>query len=243
MDYNNCYIITGASKGLGKALSDQLKANENNLVIGIARSVLKSEKNFTGISLDLGDVESLIKKLDEILPDSPFKKVVLINNAGWIGEIAHTGYISPQSIQDIYQINVIAPALLMNAFMKKYDQLPAEKLIINISSGAAGKVTDGWSGYSASKAALNQMTAIAQQESDLRNRGFRLFALSPGIIDTPMQETIRSASEENFSSLSKFKSFKSEGALSTAEEVALKVQFLIDNHQEFNGVLQDVRKF
>ncbi|MBD3628613.1 SDR family NAD(P)-dependent oxidoreductase [Cyclobacterium sp.] len=243
MDYNNCYIITGASKGLGKALSDLLKVDKNNLVIGIARSPLKSGANFTGISLDLGNTDQLMDKMDEILPEGPFKKVVLVNNAGWIGEIAHTGYLAPTSIRDIYQVNVIAPALLMNAFMKKYDHHPGEKMIINVSSGAAGKVTDGWSGYSASKAALNQMTAVAQQESDLKNRGFRLFALSPGIIDTPMQETIRSAPEESFSSLSKFKTFKSEGALSTPEAIAKKVVYLITNHWEFSGVLQDVRNF
>lgn len=243
MDYRNCYIITGASKGLGKSLSDLLKANKDNLVIGIARTPLESGGNFTGIRLDLGNSEGLIDKMDEMLPDGPFKKVVLVNNAGWIGEIAHSGYLDPKSIMDIYQINVIAPALLMNAFMKKYDHHPGEKMIINISSGAANKVTDGWSGYSSSKAALNQMTAVAQQESDLKNRGFRLFALSPGIIDTPMQETIRSAPEESFSSLSKFKSFKSEGALSTPEAIAKKVAYLIANHQEFTGVLQDVRNF
>ncbi|SHN14986.1 benzil reductase ((S)-benzoin forming) [Cyclobacterium lianum] len=243
MNYKNCYIITGASKGLGKALTDLLRSDKDNLVIGIARSSLKSQGNFTGLSMDLSDTRGLIERMDQILPEGPFDKVVLVNNAGWIGEIAHTGHLSPESIQTIYQVNVIAPAILMNAFMRQYDGYNGERIIVNVSSGAARKITDGWSGYSASKAALNQMTAVAQHEADLKNRGFRLFALSPGIIDTPMQEAIRSAPEEGFSSLAKFKSFKSEGALSTPEEIAKKVAYLIANPGHFTGVLQDVREF
>ena len=122
-------------------------------------------------------------------------------------------------------------------------EIRGDKIVVNVSSGAAVKIVDGWSGYSSSKAALNQMTMIAQQESDLKNLGFKMFALSPGIIDTPMQESIRAASQNEFSGLSKFQSFKDNGELSTPDEVAKKVLFLINNPSDFDGVLQDVRKF
>lgn len=243
MQATRCYIITGASKGLGKALADLLARDKKNLVIGVARTPMTSTGNFRGLALDLTDANAILENDAALFPEGAFEKICLVNNAGWIGDIAHTGYIDPNAISQIHQVNVIAPALLMNAFMHNYDRYSGDKLIINISSGAAGKVMDGWSGYSASKAALNQMTLIAQQESDLKKRGFTLYALSPGIIDTPMQETIRSAGKESFSNLEKFQSFKAEGSLSSPEYIALKVSYLMDNFREFPEVMQDVRKF
>ncbi|EPR68583.1 SDR family NAD(P)-dependent oxidoreductase [Cyclobacterium qasimii] len=243
MEGQSLYILTGASKGLGEALKNLLLKLPNTRVIGISRSPLQPEDNFIPLQIDLSDTNSLIDKLHEIFPFGNYDKVVLINNAGWIGEIAYNGNISPMAIKTIHSVNVIAPAILMNAFMRKYKNNKGTKVVVNVSSGAAAKVVDGWSGYSSSKAALNQMTLIAQEESDLKDQGFKLFALSPGIIDTPMQESIRAASEIDFSGLSKFKSFKDNGDLSTPEEVADKVLYLIENPSKFESVLQDVRKF
>lgn len=243
MEKKSLYILTGASKGLGLALKNALLKLSNARVIGISRSPLQAEKDFIPLQIDLADAESLIKKIPDIFPEGTYENIVLINNAGWIGEIAYNGNISPEAISTIHAVNVIAPALLMNAFMKKYKSHKGGKIVINISSGAAAKVVDGWSGYSASKAALNQMTLIAQRESDIKDLGFKLFALSPGVIDTPMQESIREASQNEFSSLSKFKALKEEGELSTPQEIAHKVMYLMANPTKFNEVLQDVRKF
>lgn len=237
------YIITGSSKGLGEALVEKLLANPHNQVIGISRSEVRSKHSYTHLSIDLADTDSLVSRLEEIFPLGGFEGVILINNAGWIGEIAHNGELNPFSIKIVHQVNVIAPAMLMNAFMKKYKGFAGKKMVINISSGAADKVIDGWSGYCASKAALNQMTLVAQHESDLKNRGFRLYALAPGIIDTPMQEDIRSSSEESFSNIFKFRGYKENDELSSPEEIADKVCYLIDHHEDFKEVLQDVREF
>jgi benzil reductase ((S)-benzoin forming) len=169
---------------------------------------------------------------------------VLINNAGVIGEIAHLGKSSNQSIRQIFAINTIAPAILMNAFVKKYAQSKeAEKIVVNISSGAATKAIDGWSGYSASKAALNMLTQTAQVESDLKQSGIRFFAVAPGVVDTDMQQEIRNASTHDFSSLPKFIGLKENSQLSSPEYAAEKIMYLIENEEKFKEVIQDVRNF
>jgi len=58
-----------------------------------------------------------------------------------------------------------------------------------------------------------------------------------------MQEAIRSASQENFSNVETFKNYKSSQQLSSPEEVSEKITYLINNAKDFEGVLQDVRKF
>ncbi|AGA80835.1 SDR family NAD(P)-dependent oxidoreductase [Echinicola vietnamensis] len=239
----NLFILTGCSKGLGKGLLDVLVADTNNMVVGISRSSMDSSVNFKHITLDLADVEALPQKLGGIFPQGRFERVALINNAGWIGEIAPVGSLEPQSIASIYAINVVAPAILMNAFVQKYADQDIQKTVVNISSGAAAKNMDGWSGYCSTKAALNRMTGVAQEESDLKGYGIRYFALSPGIVDTPMQETIRSAKPSDFSNVDKFKSFKANQELTTPAAVAEKVLYLLHHEGEFEGVLQDVRKF
>src|SRR5690606_23347273 len=112
-------------------------------------------------------------------------------NAGWIGEIAPLGELDPESIKNLYHINLIAPAILINEFVKEYKTSKAEKTVVNISSGAAQKAIDGWSGYCSSKAGLNQLTAVAAEESRLKKLGIKYYALSPGIVDTEMQQDIR----------------------------------------------------
>lgn len=237
------YIVTGSSKGLGKALVSQLLKDVDVSVIGISRQDEPSRDRYTHLSMDLSDTDDLVNTLDKIFPQGNFDELTLINNAGWIGEIAPFGKLDPQGILDIHRINVVAPAILMNAFASVYKQYSSKKTVINISSGAAGKAVDGWSGYCASKAALNQMTLVAQEEADLHQLGIRYIALSPGIIDTPMQENIRSAASENFSQLKKFQGFKAENQLSSPDDTANKVIYLLKNLDAMPGVLMDVREF
>lgn len=237
------YVVTGSSKGLGNALVAQLLEDSEAHIIGISRQDRPFQDRYTHLSLDLADTDKLVDVLADVFPTGNYDEHTLINNAGWIGEIAPFGNLDPQGILDIHRVNVVAPAILMNTFAAVYKNHASRKTVINISSGAAGKAVDGWSGYCASKAALNQMTLVAQQEAELHQLGIRYIALSPGIIDTPMQESIRSASSENFSQVKKFQGFKSENQLSSPEETAEKVIFLLRNLDAMPGVLLDVREF
>ncbi|GGF41948.1 SDR family NAD(P)-dependent oxidoreductase [Echinicola rosea] len=239
----NLYILTGCSKGLGKTLLEVLLADKENMVVGISRSPMEETGNFKHHSLDLAHSEELSGKLAAVFPEGDFEKAVLINNAGWIGEIAPIGRLDPTGIATIHAVNVVAPAILMNAFVHTFGGRSLKKTVVNISSGAAEKNMDGWSGYSSSKAALNRLTFVAQEESDLKGYGIRYFALSPGIVDTPMQADIRAAKEEDFSNLSKFKSFKENQELTSPDAVAQKVMYLLDHEGDFGDVLQDVRMF
>lgn len=245
MPLSTLYIITGSSKGIGAAMVDLFLQEEDCEVIGVSRSVVhRNSPNYTHLKIDLGQIDELIDRMGEIFPKKDFKKIVLVNNAGWIGEIKHFGNLIDQSIKNIFEINTIAPAILMNAFVRNYHhQADAERIVVNISSGAAKKSVDGWSGYSASKAALDMLSKTAQLEAELDNNGIRFFAVAPGVVDTDMQTDIRSASEDSFSSLTKFKSLKENNQLSNPQHAAEKVLFLIKNPNQFSEVLQDVREF
>ncbi len=235
-------ILTGHSKGLGKAILDKFLALENFQVVAISRTGLESRNpRLTEIPMDLNDLEGLESRLPRLFPSGEFEKVILINNAGWIGEVKKVGKLHPKGIRQAMNLNLLAPMILTNAFVKAYAGLKAEKLICNISSGAAHKPLPGWAEYCSSKAGLAMFSKVAAEE--LKEIGFRVFSLAPGIIDTEMQADIRRADESDFPALDRFAKYKSEGHLSSAEEVAEKVIHLLNHPDLFQDVIQDVRNF
>ncbi len=223
----------------------KLLEDEQNLVIGLGRTDGAMETpNFRFVQVDLSQTPLSEQLLQQIFPTGDFEKVVLINNAGWIGQVGYIGELAIEEYQKLLQINVLAPAFLMNEYVRRYKgALHQERLVVNISSGAAKKVIDGWAGYASSKAALNLITQIAQEEANLTGSGIRFFALAPGVVDTDMQTAIRGSSKASFSALEKFIDLKQNGQLSAPSETAERIMYLLRHPAEFKEVIQDVRNF
>lgn len=235
-------ILTGHSQGLGKALLDWFLKKENFEIIGISRTLLNIQSSrLKEISLDLSDLDLVESRLTSIFPKDKFEEIILINNAGSLGEIKQVGQLDSRQFQDLFNLNMLAPAVLTNAFVSSYEKVDSVRIVCNISSGAAHKPLEGWAGYCSSKAALAMFTGVCQKENE--KSGIRFFSLAPGIVDTAMQEKIRESGEEDFPALDRFKSYKSEGKLSSGAEVAEKIGYLLTNPDKFESVNQDVREF
>lgn len=232
----NLIYITGSSSGLGKALAELLLEDEDNQLVGIARRQTIKHERYRHIAQDLA--QSFDTSFFEELPNN-CKKVVLINNAGSLGPVTKVGQHSAKEVADNYSLNVTAPSVLCNQFVKSYQSVVAERIIINVSSGAGKYPIEAWSTYCASKAALDMFSQVLQKE----HPDFKVFAVAPGIVDTPMQEEIRMADKNQFPDLEKFKDYKASGALSSAREVALKYLSIIEETEKFSEVLLSVRDF
>jgi benzil reductase ((S)-benzoin forming) len=239
----NYFFITGTSKGIGKAIAEALLSDSGNYVTGISRSCSISHNRYKHILLDLSIPESFkeFEKIFDILEVA--ERVVLINNAGSIGEVGYIGEIESSGIIESLHVNMISSAVLMNEFIRNYQGLKAEKIIINISSGAGKKAVDGWGAYCASKAAMDMLSEVAAVEEKIRNRGFRIFSVAPGIADTEMQQRIRNSKQRNFSTVVKFKKYKEDGALTDPAIVAQKYIYLINNIRQFTQTILSVRDF
>lgn len=235
-------ILTGHSKGLGRAILDHFLNKEGFDVLAISRTKLEIEaSNLTQISLDLSELEVLQKELDSVFPIDNYEEFILINNAGWIGEVKPIGSLHPAELRTQVNLNLLAPMFLTNSFIKTYKFNEARKQVINISSGAAKRAVSGWGGYCSTKAALAMFTMVAAKEN--KSDKFHFYSLAPGIVDTEMQAEIRSSNESDFPDIEKFKGFKENGDLSSPEDVAAKIDFLISNPSKFVDVIQDVRNF
>ncbi|MBA2174620.1 (S)-benzoin forming benzil reductase [Halobacillus locisalis] len=237
-------IVTGASRGLGEAIARQLMEKNVN-VIALSRNenaalkTLAEERgvSYEHISCDLSDQHDLDEALEQIVriafhEDTHY--VYVVNNAGVIEPIDTVGSLDPGAIRTHIQVNLTAPIMLVNRIIGEANDREVHTSIINVTSGAAEKTIHGWSTYSSTKAAINRFTETLALEQE--GKGHIILAYSPGVMDTEMQSEIRSASEEAFADVDKFKKMKEEGALRSPDEVAAVLMDLINQPKKIvNG--------
>ncbi|WP_052131514.1 SDR family NAD(P)-dependent oxidoreductase [Planococcus sp. CAU13] len=235
------YIITGASKGIGLALSHVL-AEKGHFVFGVARSFPENWPGTKSFVYDLTESAGIPELMNNILAAVPqdCSKATLINNAGTVAPIGPAGSNPAEEISRSLVLNLTAPMILSGAFIEGTADLSAQKAIINISSGAGRTAYEGWSAYCAGKAGLDHFSRVVQKEY----REIKVLSIAPGIIDTAMQEEIRGSSEADFPLIDNFKSYKEQGMLSTPEETAEKLVRLMEREDFVNlGTITDIRDY
>ncbi len=236
-------FITGASRGIGLGLLEHFLQKEKCKVYGLARSeAALSHERYIHHSCDLSQLDVLPDQAISILPEvAAGDAVSLINNAGLLGEIGHMGRTDVSSLREVMDVNVSAAAIMMDAFIRRYARHQGKKVILNISSGAGKRPVDGWAAYCASKAALDMLSEVVATECAMDDNDIWVFAVAPGVVDTQMQSKIRSADAADFSNVQGFIDLKENDQLSTAAQVAAKLEEVIEHPEEFTSVLLDVR--
>ncbi len=245
----NYYYITGTSRGIGKALAELLLKDPSNNVIGISRTRSIEHAKYRHFHLDLTDVNATADFKFEIHANA--KKIVLINNAGSMGFIKPVGKLNSAVIIKNYTLNLIAPSVLTNAFIECYDTSDAEKIILNISSGAGKKPVDGWAVYCASKAGIDMFSQVVNAEQKIRienpetdiHGGFKIFSIAPGVVNTTMQDEIRKASKDDFSRLEDFIDYKKNNTLLEPEAVSQKFVHLLSDTNNIKEILSSLKDY
>lgn len=236
------YIVTGASKGIGLELLIQLR-DRGERVIGIARTNPDGLEDF--ILTDLSNTDCLEVLMKEIVLENLPKSsaFTLINNAGIVDPIGLIGTVESKMIIEALAVNLAAPMVASNAFISSLKDFEGQKKIINISSGAGRSAYEGWGVYCSTKAGLDHFTRVMAIEQESANYPVDVVSIAPGIIDTGMQETIRSSGEDNFPLLGRFIDYKEQGQLSSAEETASKLIAFMDR-DDFRelGPIADIRQ-
>lgn len=234
----NYIIITGTSRGLGAAITNNLIKPDNHLIC-VSRSnnfelVKKAENENAALdyfNFDLSDVagiENLVDKIFSKVNQNNISSISLINNAAVLQPVKPIDKCEAQEIIANINVNLTAVMLLVSFFIKKTNGLQVEKRIVNISSGAANSSFFGWSNYCAAKAGLNIFADCVNLEQAEKEYPAKVITVSPGIIDTQMQTEIRAAKKEDFKDVEQFISYKEEGYLQSPDLVAKKVIKLLD---------------
>ncbi|MCG3418505.1 (S)-benzoin forming benzil reductase [Oceanobacillus jordanicus] len=246
-------IVTGVSKGLGYSVAKLLLEQEIH-VMGISRSEasglnkLAEENNvtFQQFQCDLGDVETVEETCSKIKNQwsHEISALYLVNNAAVIDPVDQAMNTKSSELAYHVQVNTIAPMVMTNLFLKEASSKGFSFIGATVTSGAAERPISGWSAYCSTKASINMYTQTVAIEQDERGTGNKVFAFSPGIMDTGMQEKIRAASPEEFTNVETFKSYKEDKALKDTDTVGgVLVDILTNEANIENGKIYNVKDF
>jgi NAD(P)-dependent dehydrogenase (short-subunit alcohol dehydrogenase family) len=180
-------VITGASRGLGRALAGALAPAGWSLVID-ARGATELER----AARELGRSAAVVALAGDVADPRHRRALIdaadgpidlLVNNASALGpspQPALADYPAAE-LERVYRVNVLAPLALAQLALPR--MAPGGR-IVNVTSDAAVEPYPGWGGYGSSKAALDQLTAVLAAEHPQR----RIYAVDPGDMRTAMHQ-------------------------------------------------------
>ena len=183
-------VITGGSSGLGRALALEA-ARQGAKVVIVARgagplSELKARDGVFTIQADVSNQDDIYRITGEALAHLGGIDL-LINNASYLGETPLRTLLDTEceDLTAVLETNLIGPFRLTKAFLPSM-LLHGGGTVVNISSDASVSPYPGWGSYGASKAALDHLTRIWQEE--LSREEVRFYSIDPGDMDTPMHK-------------------------------------------------------
>lgn len=198
---NKTVIVTGASSGMGKGITEKLIKEHGCTVLGVARSQQKMEalvaelgeyaNKFSYQLFDVSDRANWDNYLN-YLNENNIKPDILINNAGILPKFDKFQHYSIEDIEKAMNINFYSAVYSMHALLPLLLESPSPA-IINIDSSAALMSLAGTSVYSASKAALKSLTESMREE--LRGKCY-VGIVCPGFTKTDIFRNQSSSDEK-----------------------------------------------
>ena len=219
-------VVTGAGSGIGRSLTLEL-ATRGFRVLGVGRRPEPLKKlqneNPSRISVVSADVSAHQGRLaiGKALPVGHCVRL-LVHNAGLLAPVAALKDVRAKDWRYHMAVNLEGPLFLTQRLLPK---MAAGSRVLHLSSGAAHAPYRGWGAYCTSKAALHMLYRCMDQE--LEHAGIRVGSVRPGVVDTPMQDLVRSAPESVFPDLPRFVALKQEKHLTPPEKTAHFLAWLL----------------
>jgi len=184
------YLITGASRGIGRAIAEKLAAADVTLLlhgrdtVALADTRKAVEPHCAQVILLIHDLADFSGVSDLIAEVGAQPIELLVNNAG-VAVVKPFGEITQIEWEQTVGVNVTAPFMLTQHFVPK---MPPGSSIVNILSIAARTGFANWSAYCMSKFALEGFSQSVREE--LRDRKIRVINLYPAATDTNIWDHI-----------------------------------------------------
>ncbi len=188
-------VLTGASRGIGRAAAHALVAAGAQVALlardGDALSELAGElgQQAVAIPCDVGRRWEVAAAM-EAAASTLGRIDALIINAAVIEPIAPLTETDPEAWARLMEINLTGVFHCLHAALP-FMLAGGGGTVLSLSSGAAHRPLEGWSGYCASKAGAAML--LRSVDLEYRDRGIRAIGLSPGTVDTDMQGAIRAS--------------------------------------------------
>jgi NAD(P)-dependent dehydrogenase (short-subunit alcohol dehydrogenase family) len=244
-------ILTGASRGMGLAMAQQLVARGHELLC-ISRKInddLAAQAQAAGLpceqwTQDLARADTAAQRLEVWLAGrdpGTLGSVTLINNAGMIPRIAPLADIPTLDLAEALRVDLEAPMLLTSAFLRATAGWAIPRKVLNISSGLGRRAMASQAPYCAAKAGMDHFTRCVALEEAGKRSGAKVCSLAPGVIDTDMQVQLRQADPARFPDRGNFVGLKDTGVLSTPADAAARVLAYLERRDFGSNPVADVR--
>ena len=180
-------LITGASQGFGRATARHLAARGWSLIVDArsAADLAAAMHGVPGVTAIPGDITDPSHRASLAAAAERLGRLdVLVNNASTLGVSPLPPLLSYDidAVRSVYEVNVFAPLALIQLLAAPL--AASAGTIVNVSSDAAVEAYQGWGGYGAAKAALDQLTAVLAAEEP----ALRCYAFDPGDMRTAMHQ-------------------------------------------------------
>lgn len=230
---DHLYIVTGSSRGLGRALVELLLETDSELLClsrshcsGLDQLALQHRRRLQQWAVDLARPLEAAQRLEAWLRGQDlqrFSGLTLINNAAVLEQPGPFERQPAATIESALRVGLEAPILLSRALLAASAEGDRPRRILNISSGLGRRALAGLSTYCAVKAGIDHFSRTLAEECQGLDPPAAVVALAPGIIDTGMQEQLRGADAQSFAAQDVFAGFKASGALDSPRQAAAKV--------------------
>jgi NADP-dependent 3-hydroxy acid dehydrogenase YdfG len=178
-------LITGASRGIGKAIADALGATHDLLLggrdettLGALAAELPSARPWAVELTDYAAVAAAVADIDRL--------DVLVHSAG-VSRLGAVADLSAADWRDSFEVNVVAVAEVTRLLLPALRAAKGHVVLINSGSGL--KANPRWGAYAASKFALRAFSDVLRAEEE--PNGLRVTSIHPGRTDTDMQRSVR----------------------------------------------------
>jgi benzil reductase ((S)-benzoin forming) len=244
-------ILTGASRGMGLAMAQQL-LTADALLLCISRhtnAVLAQQAQRAGATLlqwplDLADSAVAATRLSSWLTaqdPSQFASATLINNAGVIPALVPLRDADTAGLALALRVGLEAPMQLCAAFLGATQTWQLPRKVLNISSGLGRRAMASQAAYCAAKAGMDHFTRCLALDEALQPLGAKVCSLAPGVIDTDMQVQLRQADAAQFPDKSSFAGLHSQGQLRSPADAAHRVLAFLSHPRFGSEPVADVR--
>jgi benzil reductase ((S)-benzoin forming) len=244
-------ILTGASRGMGLAMAQQL-LTEDALLLCISRQTnptLAEQAQRVGATLlqwpiDLSDGAAAASRLGAWLAEQDparLASATLINNAGVIPALVPLRDADTGGLALALRVGLEAPLQLCAAFLGATKSWKVPRKVLNISSGLGRRAMSSQAAYCAAKAGMDHFTRCLAMDEALQPNGAKVCSLAPGVIDTNMQVQLRGADVQQFPDQSNFVNLQTQGQLSSPADAARKVLAFLAHPGFGNQPVADVR--
>ena len=245
------FVITGASRGMGAALAEQLLA-PGHLLLCLSRrrdDALAAKAEAAGAaceqwSADLAQPVEVAARLQAwlaALDGSAFSAATLVNNAAALTRIGPIDECDDAELSSALRVGLEAPLLLSAAFLRATRSWTGDKRVLNISSGLGRRAMAGQASYCAAKAGMDHLTRAMALDEANRPNGARLVSLAPGVIDTDMQVQLRSGDDAGFPEKANFVGLKERGQLTSPGDAAARLRAYLARPDFGANPVADVR--